>query len=75
MGNVSKRPRGASGGWRRNGRKVSYVNQGDLSRTAKVFMRRNHSVPKSHGTGVSVSVGAMKRGNSRGAKGHRKVDA
>jgi hypothetical protein len=55
--------------------KARYMNQGDLFRTAKVFMRRNHSVPKSHGAGVSVSVGAMKRGNARGAKGHRKVDA
>jgi len=38
-GNVTKRSRGASGVWRRNGRKVSYVNQRDLSRAAKVFKR------------------------------------
>jgi hypothetical protein len=55
--------------------KARSMNQGDLSRTAKVFMRRTQSEPKSRGTGVRVSVGAMKRGNARGAKGHRKVDA
>ena len=31
--------------------------------------------PKSHPMGVRASIVAMKRGNSRGAKGRRKVEA
>jgi len=43
MGSVSKRWRGASGGWRQNDGKVGYMNQGDLLRVRTVFMQRTDS--------------------------------
>jgi hypothetical protein len=61
-GSVSKRRWEDQGSSERNGVKAGYLNRGDPSwwETA---------------TGVRALVVAVKRGNSRGAKGGRKVDA
>jgi hypothetical protein len=61
-GNVLKRWRGASRGWRRNGWKAEPRTPRDLSGTR-------------HGrTGVREAIVAEKPGNSGGAKGFRKMD-
>ena len=60
-GSVRKRLWGASGGWRRNGRKVGSMNRGDLAMAVTA-------------RGVRAFVVAMKRGNARGAKGGREVE-
>ena len=72
-GSVAKRCRGASGGWRRNDGKVRYMNQGDLIGPGAVFKLRGAEEP--YRSGVRAAIVAKKRGNARGAKGHRKVDA
>jgi hypothetical protein len=72
-GSVTKRCWGASGGWRRNDGKVGYMNQGDLSgirRCSCWLSSRRAARP-----GVRAPIIVMKRGNARGAKGRRKVDA
>lgn len=53
-------------------RKVVYVKQGDLSGERTVFMRNRRRAAR---TEVRAFIVAMKRGNARGAKGRRKVDA
>lgn len=62
-GSVSKRRRGTSGGWRRNGWKAEHMTQGHLLGT-----RRRPA-------GVRGARVALKPGNSGGAKGPRKMDA
>ena len=71
-GSVPKRCWGASGGWRWNDGKAGYMNQGDLAGVWAVFtpLCRRAGQP-----GVRAAIVAMKRGNVRGAKGRRKVDA
>lgn len=71
-GSVLKRCRGASGGWRRNDEKVGYMNQGDLTGVWTVFMP---SCRRAGQSGVRATIVVTKRGNARGAKGRRKVDA
>ena len=44
-GSVGKRPWGDTGGWRQNGRKAGYMNQGDLYRDGT--RQRSHSVRSS----------------------------
>jgi hypothetical protein len=56
------RERGAWGGWRRNGQKSMFINQGDLSWCLKE-QDRSQSPRSSNETA-----------NSRGAKGGRKVE-
>ena len=52
-------------------RKARYMKRGDLHGTRSVV-----GESRSPGrAGVRVPIVATKRGNSRGAKGHRKVDA
>jgi hypothetical protein len=53
-------------------RKGRYVKQGDLSGTRAVFMPERRRAAR---TEVRASIVARKRGNARGAKGCRKVDA
>src|SRR5690606_22671726 len=68
------------GGWRRNGRKVKQSKQGDPPRVsrgrdsgaASPIGPRTH--PPLAAAGVRVSIRALKRGNARRAKGHRKID-
>ena len=72
-GNVAKRCWGASGGWRRNDGKVGYMNQGDLPGVVTVFMLETSRIAAR--AGVRAAIVARKRGNARGAKGRRKVDA
>ena len=50
------------------GTKGVYVKQGDLFGVRTVFVRAGRA-------GVRASVVARKRGNARGAKGRRKVEA
>jgi hypothetical protein len=70
---VRKRRWGASGGWRRNDGKVGYMNQGDLAGAwCGVHGRKARRADRS---GVRAVIVAEKRGNSRGAKGRRKVAA
>jgi len=57
------RSRGAWGGWRRNVRKCTFMNQGDLSWCWKEQDRSQS--PRS----------SQEAGNDRGAKGDRKVEA
>jgi len=47
-GSVRKRPWGDTGGWRQNGRKARYMNQGDLYRDGT--WQRSHSVRSSEET-------------------------
>jgi len=57
-----RRVLGTQGGWGRNGRKAVHVKQGDLcGEECRI--------------GVRALIVALKRGNARGAKGCRKVDA
>ena len=69
-----KRCWGASGGWRQNDEKVEHMNQGDLAGVWTVFTP-DESGRRAGQPGVRAAIVAMKRGNARGAKGRRKVDA
>src|SRR3990172_12546169 len=71
-GSVRKRRRGLRGGWRRKGRKVVYVKQGDLSGVRTEFKPERRRADRA---GVRAPIVALKRGNARGAKGRRKVEA
>jgi hypothetical protein len=72
-GSVTKRYRGASGGWRRNDGKVRYMNQRGLIGTGTAFILARAEEP--YRSGVRAAIVAEKRGNARGAKGRRKVEA
>src|SRR5690606_28312398 len=68
------------GGWRRNGGKVKQSKQGDPPWVCRGRDSRS-SLPHraTHASalaaaGVRVSIRALKRGNARRAKGHRKID-
>jgi hypothetical protein len=61
-GSVSKRWRGAWGGWRRNGRKVELVKQRDLPESGQ------------QPAGVRGAIVVSKPGNAGGAKGSREID-
>lgn len=63
-----------SGGWRRNVQKAKCVNQGDLYYTRKEFMFISRKNRRTNSREVRMFIVVMKRGNARGAKGHRKVD-
>ncbi len=63
---------GRRGGWRRKGWKRGRDKQGDPPGTERCSWP---SGPKSRPAGVRASVVAKKRGNARGAKGRRKVEA
>jgi len=60
------------GGWDQNGWKGMRGKQGDPS---GIDRRSWPGGPKNRPTGVRASVVAMKRGNARGVKGRRKVEA
>jgi hypothetical protein len=60
------------GGWGQNGWKCGRDKQGAPSGDRPVFMAKS---PKTRPTGVRASIVAEKRGNARGAKGRRKVEA
>jgi len=63
---------GLWGGWRRNGLEDGVRKEGSpvpSPETVAVFARLQNE-----GTGVRAPIVAKKRGNSRGAKGCRKVD-
>jgi hypothetical protein len=73
-GSVRKRPPGASGGWRRNGRDGRAREAGRPVHVGiLVFMRAWGAEEPGAGTGVRVAIVAVKRRNGRGAKGRRKV--
>jgi len=57
---------GMAGSW-------SDVNQGSRAGKGAAFMAQRHEEPRPEGD--RASIGAKKRGNARGAKGGRKVNA
>src|SRR5216684_301212 len=63
---------GRWGGWGRKGWKRGRDKQGDPPGTERCSWP---SGPKSRPAGVRASIVARKRGNARGAKGRRKVEA
>lgn len=63
---------GRRGGWGRKGWKCGRDKQGDPPGPERSSWSED---PKSRLAGVRASVVARKRGNARGAKGRRKVEA
>jgi hypothetical protein len=63
---------GRRGGWGQKGWTCGRDKQGDPPGPERCSWPRG---PKSRPAGVRASVGATKRGNARGAKGRRKVEA
>ena len=90
MRNVTTRDHeGSGGGWRRNDRKASHMNERDLTGTDGVHAAqgsdkyqeatgpnwRDCKSPKSRRSGVRGAIVALKPVKVGGAKGSRKVDA